>query len=134
MNRRDGVPSSPDVTPVVRLNALGHRYGKVSALDAITLDLPAGCMIGVIGPDGVGKSSLFSLIAGARAIQTGRIEVLGGDMAEASHRRAVCPRIAYMPQGLARICTRRCRCSRTSTSSPACSGTVVKNGRGGSRN
>ena len=100
MNRRDGVPSSPDVAPVVQLNALGHRYGKVSALDAITLDLPAGVMIGVIGPDGVGKSSLFSLIAGARAIQTGRIEVLGGDMAEASHRRAVCPRIAYMPQGL----------------------------------
>jgi ribosome-dependent ATPase len=100
MNRRDGVPSSPDVAPVVQLNALGHRYGKVSALDAITLDLPAGVMIGVIGPDGVGKSSLFSLIAGARAIQTGRIEVLGGDMAKASHRRAVCPRIAYMPQGL----------------------------------
>ena len=69
-------------------------------LDAITLDLPAGCMIGIIGPDGVGKSSLFSLIAGARAIQTGRIEVLGGDMADAQHRRTVCPRIAYMPQGL----------------------------------
>ena len=100
MNRRDGVPSSSDAAPVVQLNALGHRYGKVSALDAITLDLPAGVMIGVIGPDGVGKSSLFSLIAGARAIQTGRIDVLGGDMAKAAHRRAVCPRIAYMPQGL----------------------------------
>jgi ribosome-dependent ATPase len=57
-------------------------------------------MVGVIGPDGVGKSSLFSLIAGARAIQNGRIEVLGGDMAEAQHRLLVCPRVAYMPQGL----------------------------------
>src|SRR5690606_37107287 len=52
------------------------------------------------GPDGVGKSSLLALIAGARRIQSGRIEVLAGDMASARHRRAVCPRIAYMPQGL----------------------------------
>jgi ribosome-dependent ATPase len=57
-------------------------------------------MVGVIGPDGVGKSSLFSLIAGSRAIQTGQIEVLGGSMSDKRHRRAVCPRIAYMPQGL----------------------------------
>ncbi len=57
-------------------------------------------MVGLIGPDGVGKSSLLALIAGARAIQTGTVEVLGGDMAEAAHRRDVCPRIAYMPQGL----------------------------------
>lgn len=93
--------SSPTVpAPVVRLSAVGLRYGKVRALDAITLDLPAGRMVGVIGPDGVGKSSLFSLIAGARAIQSGTIEVLGGDMASGKHRSAVCPHIAYMPQGL----------------------------------
>ena len=57
-------------------------------------------MVGLIGPDGVGKSSLLSLLAGARVIQEGRIEVLGGDMAEKSHRDQICPRIAYMPQGL----------------------------------
>jgi ribosome-dependent ATPase len=57
-------------------------------------------MVGFIGPDGVGKSTLFSLVAGARAIQTGRIEVLGGDMAGRRHRRVVCPQVAYMPQGL----------------------------------
>ena len=76
------------------------RYGKTHALDAVTLDMPAGCMVGLIGPDGVGKSSLLALIAGARRIQQGRVEVLGGDMADAGHRRTVCPRIAYMPQGL----------------------------------
>lgn len=76
------------------------RYGKVTALDQVTLDIPAGRMVGLIGPDGVGKSSLLSLLAGARVIQTGAVQVLGGDMHEAGHRQRVCPRIAYMPQGL----------------------------------
>ncbi len=90
----------PDPAPVARLTDVGLRYGKTQALDAITLDLPAGCMVGLIGPDGVGKSSLLALVAGARRIQQGRVEVLGGDMADAGFRRAACPRIAYMPQGL----------------------------------
>lgn len=83
-----------------RLGGVTHRYGKTVALDAVTLDLPAGCMVGFIGPDGVGKSTLFGLVAGARKIQTGRVDVLGDDMATPAHRRLVCPRIAYMPQGL----------------------------------
>ncbi len=42
------------------------------------------------------------MIAGAKRIQTGRVEVLGGDMRDRRHRRVVGPRIAYMPQGLGR--------------------------------
>ncbi|MDD3814209.1 MAG: ribosome-associated ATPase/putative transporter RbbA [Desulfocapsaceae bacterium] len=86
--------------PVASLHDVSLRYGKTLALDAITLDLPARQMVGLIGPDGVGKSSLFALIAGARVIQTGQIKVLAGNMAEARHRKSICPRIAYMPQGL----------------------------------
>lgn len=86
--------------PVATVAALTLRYGKVTALNDVTLDVPAGRMVGLIGPDGVGKSSLLSLLAGARVIQEGRVEVLGGDMREAGHRGRVCPRIAYMPQGL----------------------------------
>ncbi len=86
--------------PVVRLDGVSLAYGKTPALRSVTLDLPAGVMVGLIGPDGVGKSSLLSLVAGARVIQSGHVEVLGGDMAKASHRRDSCPRIAYMPQGL----------------------------------
>jgi len=85
---------------VAHLDSVSLSYGKTRALDAISLDIPAGQMVGLIGPDGVGKSSLLSLMAGAHAIQQGRIEVLGGDMADARHRRITCPRIAYMPQGL----------------------------------
>ncbi|WBL62864.1 ribosome-associated ATPase/putative transporter RbbA [Thauera sp. WB-2] len=86
--------------PVVRLRGVEHRYGDTLAADGVDLDVPAGCMVGFIGPDGVGKSTWLGLIAGARKIQAGRVEVLGGDMAQAHHRAAVCPRIAYMPQGL----------------------------------
>lgn len=86
--------------PVARLRDVGLRYGAVQALAGITLDLAAGRMVGLIGPDGVGKSSLLALVAGARRVQSGEVVVLGGDMAKASHRGAVCPRIAYMPQGL----------------------------------
>jgi ribosome-dependent ATPase len=76
------------------------HYGKVVALGGIDLDIPAGCMVGLLGPDGAGKSSLLSLLAGARKVQLGSVQVLGGDMAEARHRESVCPHISYMPQGL----------------------------------
>ena len=85
---------------VARLADVGLRYGKTVALAGIHLDLPAQRMVGLIGPDGVGKSSLLALLAGARALQQGSLQVLGGDMRSKQHRDAVCPRIAYMPQGL----------------------------------
>lgn len=87
-------------TPVAQLHDVSLQYGKTCALNAVSLEIPAQCMVGLIGPDGVGKSSLLALIAGARKIQSGQIEVLGGDMASPDHRRQVCPHIAYMPQGL----------------------------------
>jgi ribosome-dependent ATPase len=94
------VTGADATAPVAQLRDVGLRYRKTRALEAVSLDIPAGCMAGVIGPDGVGKSSLLALIAGARAVQTGRVVVLGSDLAKARHRKEVGPRIAYMPQGL----------------------------------
>ena len=91
---------SRTLAPSVRIRDLRHAYGKTIAVDDVTLDIAPGRMIGVIGPDGVGKSTLLGLIAGARRIQTGEIEVFDGRMADADHRRTMSPRIAYMPQGL----------------------------------
>ncbi len=86
--------------PVARLDNVTQQYRRVVALDHVTIKLPAGGMVALIGPDGVGKSTLLSIIAGARQVQSGRVFVLDGDMTDAAHRAAVCPRIAYMPQGL----------------------------------
>jgi ribosome-dependent ATPase len=86
--------------PVVSVKDLTHKYGKVVALDALSLDIPPGLMVGVIGPDGVGKSTLLGIIAGSKKLQHGTATVLGGDIGDLRHRRKVCPQIAYMPQGL----------------------------------
>jgi len=93
-------PATSSSAMAASLVGVGLRYGKTVALDGVTLEIPSGKMIGLLGPDGVGKSSLLSLLAGARAVQQGRVYSLGGDMASASHRERVCPHIAYMPQGL----------------------------------
>ncbi len=92
--------SRSDGTPVVTIKDVTHRYGSVVALDGISLDIPSGRMVGIIGPDGVGKSTLMALVAASKKMQEGNVMVLGGDIADAQHRRDVCPRIAYMPQGL----------------------------------
>src|SRR5690606_2294120 len=92
MSRTDG--------SVARLEGVTHRYGDTRAVDNVSLRLPAQRTVGLIGPDGVGKSTLLALIAGSRKIQDGTIEVLEGDMRSPEHRLQACPRIAYMPQGL----------------------------------
>jgi len=100
MRQQQSGPQPAAEAPAVRLRNVSLSYGATQALKDITLDIPGGCMVGVIGPDGVGKSTLMSLIAGARVMQQGQIESLGADIGDARQRQEVLPRIAYMPQGL----------------------------------
>jgi ribosome-dependent ATPase len=86
--------------PIARLEGVTQRYGKVCALDRVTVDIPPDCMVGLIGPDGVGKSTLLGIVAGARELQSGKATVLNGDISSSAHRTSICSRIAYMPQGL----------------------------------
>ena len=85
---------------VASLTDVSHYYGAVAALDDVSLSIPAGCMAGLIGPDGVGKSTLLALLSGVRRVQTGDIHTLGGDIRKRYHRNRCLKRIAYMPQGL----------------------------------
>ncbi|HVX35204.1 MAG TPA: ribosome-associated ATPase/putative transporter RbbA [Hyphomicrobium sp.] len=89
-----------DAEIAVRLEDVTHKYGRVLALNNINACFPKTRVIGLIGPDGVGKSSLLALVAGARQIQTGEVNVLGANMRRISDRQTICPYIAYMPQGL----------------------------------
>lgn len=88
------------MSTIAKLLSVSHCYGDVHAIKNVTLDIPSGCMVGLIGPDGVGKSTVLALISGVRKLQSGSVEVLGVDIDNANSRNSVCPRIAYMPQGL----------------------------------
>jgi ribosome-dependent ATPase len=92
-----GLSAAGTVAGVKRVT---QRYGTATALDEISLEFPSQKMIGLIGPDGVGKSTLLGIIAGVRKLQAGRVEVLGGDISDARFRNSVSARIAYLPQGL----------------------------------
>src|SRR5262245_60962592 len=86
----------PGGPPVVSVRDVTHHYGEVVALDQISLEIPSGIMVGIVGPDGVGKSTLMALIAGSKKLQDGTLTVLAGDIDDAKHRHSVGPRIAYM--------------------------------------
>ena len=85
---------------IAKVSGLSHFYDDAIALDKINLEIPIGKMVGFIGPDGVGKSTLLSIISGVKKVQTGYIEVFDGDITNTNYRESICPKIAYMPQGL----------------------------------
>ncbi|MEJ2816445.1 MULTISPECIES: ribosome-associated ATPase/putative transporter RbbA [unclassified Caulobacter] len=90
----------PVLEHVASIRNLTHKYGKVTSLDGVSLDIPAQKTIGLIGPDGVGKSTLLAILAGVRKMQSGEVEVLGGDIGDAGFRNSIAARVAYLPQGL----------------------------------
>ncbi|HEX3503936.1 MAG TPA: ribosome-associated ATPase/putative transporter RbbA [Xanthobacteraceae bacterium] len=90
------------MTGIARLEHVSHRYGARMALDDVTIEIPSRIMVGVIGPDGVGKSTLLALISGVRTIQSGKVIVFDENVADSGHLREMRGRIAYMPQGLGR--------------------------------
>ncbi len=90
------------MSALVVAEQLSHRYGRTHALAALDLHIEQGSSVAFIGPDGVGKSTLLGLIAGAKRIQNGTLTIFGGDARKKSMQRELQQRVAYMPQGLGR--------------------------------
>ena len=88
--------------PIARVKKVSHRYGATVSLADVSIDIPSRIMVGVIGPDGVGKSTLLGLIAGVKKIQDGEVVVFDKSIADQETLREMRGRIAYMPQGLGR--------------------------------
>jgi ABC-2 type transport system ATP-binding protein len=74
----------------VSCRGLTKRYGDVLALDALTLDVPAGAVFGILGPNGAGKTTLLRLLTGLAHPTAGEATVAGLSVttqASAAHRR-----------------------------------------------
>ncbi|WP_301098114.1 ribosome-associated ATPase/putative transporter RbbA [Otariodibacter sp.] len=84
----------------ILIKNLSHNYGKIQALTDISLKIPVGSSVGLIGADGVGKSTLLSLIAGVKILQSGEILVFDSDIKTLGKRTELFQRLAFMPQGL----------------------------------
>jgi ribosome-dependent ATPase len=92
---------SPPDTAVIA-TGLSHFYKRQTGLDHVDVTFARGRFHAVVGPDGVGKSTLLGLISTAKKLQEGNLIVLGEDVRDAGARRRLSRRIAYMPQGLGR--------------------------------
>jgi branched-chain amino acid transport system ATP-binding protein len=67
-------------TPVLRIEGLRKRFGGLTAVDDLTLELPGGQLHAIIGPNGAGKTTLFNLISGLLAPDAGRVLFRGRDI------------------------------------------------------
>ncbi|WP_028045511.1 ABC transporter ATP-binding protein [Cellulomonas sp. URHE0023] len=84
------------MTSALVADGLGLRYGRSWALAECTLDIPAGCVVGLVGANGAGKTTLLSLASGQLTPSAGSISVLGG---RPGSGRAQLAKVGFVAQG-----------------------------------
>lgn len=92
-------PDTDAATPAESANAIDVRgvtvrYGDVTAVDGITLSVPTGRIVGLLGMNGSGKSTLFNALMGLVRLDAGSIRLFGGD----AKRARLANHVAYVPQ------------------------------------
>ena len=84
------------MSPAVSVRGLTRRFGALTAVDALTFDVPPGSLFGLVGPDGAGKTTTLRMLAGVLRPTAGDAEVLGTSVVR--DPEAVKHHIAYMAQ------------------------------------
>ncbi|WP_425587622.1 ATP-binding cassette domain-containing protein [Streptomyces plumbiresistens] len=97
---RSGPEPTPEA-PALSLTSVTFAYGPAAApvIDDLDLTLPTGAHLAVVGPSGIGKSTLTALLAGLLQPRDGTIRVCGLPVAEAAARRVLIPQEAYVFTG-----------------------------------
>ncbi len=84
------------MAPVVQIEKVVKSFGELCAVAGVSLEVNAGEVVGLIGPDGAGKTTTLRMIAGLMSPSAGVVRVFGRDLAEEA--RAPRVRLGYMPQ------------------------------------
>jgi len=71
-----------DLKPVVEINQLSRRFGAKLALDQVSLTIPTGCVLGLVGENGAGKTTLIKHVLGLLRAESGKVRVFDRDPAE----------------------------------------------------
>lgn len=85
-------------TPSLSLHEVTVRFGSTIALDKVSLDLPPGSRVAVVGENGAGKSTLMKVLFGLVRPDSGELRVEGKAMSFASPRDAIATRIGMVQQ------------------------------------
>ena len=84
------------MTDILCIKNLTKKFENNTALDSINFNLPKGCIVGLIGPDGSGKTTLIRLLIGLLTPTSGEISILGFN--PSSQTDELHKKIGYMPQ------------------------------------
>jgi ABC-2 type transport system ATP-binding protein len=85
------------VTDVIVTRGLVKRYGRVTAVAGVDLQIPAGIRFGLLGPNGSGKTTLVRMLLGLVHATAGEVELLGEPMPRGA--RKVLPRVGALVEG-----------------------------------
>jgi branched-chain amino acid transport system ATP-binding protein len=97
--RTSSAPISAKGTPVLRVEGLTCRYGKITAVSELSLEIRRGELVSLIGANGAGKTTTLKTISGLIAPAAGRLIFEGEDITGASARRILQLGIAHCPEG-----------------------------------
>jgi len=94
----DPQPVAPDDArpAAILVDQATKRFGDLLAVDDVSIEVPEGAILGVIGPSGAGKTTVVRMLTGALAPTEGTVRVLGEDPRR--FRRRTRQRLGYMPQ------------------------------------
>ncbi len=84
------------MTDMIEVNGICRRYGDLTALDSVSFSVPEGCLFGLIGPDGAGKTSLYRILTTLAKADSGSAMVAGLDVVKDYKR--IRTEIGYMPE------------------------------------
>lgn len=84
---------------MLRIDKLCVSYGHIRALVDVSLEIPAGAFVAIVGANGAGKSTLFKAVSGTVPAQSGQLEFDGHDLSTITPARRAQLGIAHVPEG-----------------------------------